>query len=434
MNTQTGQLIAGQQGERPILPEHPRILIITHHFPPCAASGTFRLLGFARHLPAFGWNVRVLCPGQAPLEPVDHELTKKIPAGVVVDEVPYTLGPVARLRARLSLSYTFFEARGAWVKPAVRAGAEIVVKWQPDVILTSSPPHSVHLVGLELRRQFGMVWAADFRDPWMAGSWRKERRPRLQARAEQEAMSAADLIIANAPNALAAMTTAYPQRAADMMIVTNGFDPEAFPARNRTGDSKSKIRLVHIGEIYAGRSPTILLRAVHALSAVGKDVGLILAGRVPARGEEGAEWMMDPDLSGLVESLGQVSYDLACQQMADADILCLFDSPGRRIGVPAKLYEYLGAHRPILALAEPDSDTAQVLRESGTVHRIAAPQDPAAVLTALRELIDTLSPEAARGDSRRVGDFSRRAGAERLDTALRAVLAKRSEQTEQGPA
>jgi len=269
----------------------PRILIVTHYFPPCAASGAFRLLGFARHLPALGWNVRVLCPGATPLEPVDHELTKELPGDVMVDEVPYTLGRTAALRARLSVTGTFFEGRSVWVKPAVQAGADIVSAWQPDVILTSGPPHSVHAVGHALKRQFGTPWAADLRDPWIAGSWWKVGRRRLQARAEQVAMDAADLIIANAPNALAAMMAAYPHQAKKLIVIPNGFDPEAFPEKNRQHPQRTGIRLVHTGELYAGRNPALLLQAITSLLTSGRKVVLRLVGGVDTSDRNGAEWL-----------------------------------------------------------------------------------------------------------------------------------------------
>jgi hypothetical protein len=104
--------------------------------------------------------------------------------------------------------------------------------------------------------------------------------------------------------------------------------------------------------------------------------------------------------------------------MASADILLLLDSPGRRIGVPAKLYEYLGSGRPILALAEPDGDTAWALRTSGAIHRIVAPDDCQGIERALRELVEI----ARAGATAAVGDGARRFTREHLAGVLAGIL------------
>src|SRR6202043_95505 len=97
-----------------------------------------------------------------------------------------------------------------------------------------------------------------------------------------------------------------------------------------------------------------------------------------------------------VEVQGQVSHAQAVRQMVEADILLLLDSPGRRMGVPAKLYEYLGAGRPVLALAEPDGDVARVLRESGVPSRLAPADSPAKIKQALVELMRDAAAGAFR--------------------------------------
>jgi hypothetical protein len=124
-------------------------------------------------------------------------------------------------------------------------------------------------------------------------------------------------------------------------------------------------------------------------------------------------------LNTLVEVGGQVAYDEAIQAMKNSDVLLLFDTPGRRIGVPAKLYEYIGVGRPILALAERDGDVAWALRESGIAHRLASPSDPGQIKQALTELIGHLGES---GSDRRNGDqhllFTREAMAAKLAEIL----------------
>jgi hypothetical protein len=120
----------------------------------------------------------------------------------------------------------------------------------------------------------------------------------------------------------------------------------------------------------------------------------------------------------------QVGYGEAIQRMARADLLLLLDAPGRKQGVPAKLYEYLGARRPILALAEPDGDTAWTLRESGVLHRTALPNDPAAIERALQELVAAAAGGAPVASGRPVRAFTRESLAGELAELLEMCLAR----------
>ena len=128
------------------------------------------------------------------------------------------------------------------------------------------------------------------------------------------------------------------------------------------------LRLLHAGEIYAGRDPMPLLEALVHLNAGGAMHRLQVLGRCDESPLPAV--LRQRGWTDLVQMEGQRSYDETLDAMNRADILVLFDSPGRRIGVPAKLYEYLGTGRPILALAEPDGDTAAICA-SGILHRIA---------------------------------------------------------------
>jgi hypothetical protein len=183
------------------------------------------------------------------------------------------------------------------------------------------------------------------------------------------------------------------------------------------------LTLLHAGELYAGRDPRPLLDALHELSAAhplrlyllgrSEDAGFDLGGEIRRRG-----------LGDTVEFSGQVAYGRAVAEMAAADILLLLDTPRRRIGIPAKLYEYFGAGRPILALAEPDGDTAWALRKSGVLHRVAPLADAGRIRQALAELIDAVAsgqPATATGPERFAFTRERLAGS--LAECLNACVA-----------
>lgn len=361
-----------------------KVLLITFHFPPSAASGAFRLLGFARHLRPAGWQPLVIAPPRTPWEPSDPALAAQVPPDVVVRAVPYPFGAPKALRWLLP--------NAVWLPRAWAACKGVMAEHRPEAVLTSGPPHSIHLLGLWLKRRYGVSWLADFRDPWITAhhvqagglaSWA----PRYY---EKKVFDGADALIANAPNAAHLLREALPQHAAKVFSLTNGFDPEEFPVGQVS--SEGPIRLVHTGELYLRRDPVPLLDALAAwnreagrrkarLDVIGRsDLPIDLAEEIRRRG-----------LENDVVMTGQLPYREALQAMAQAGILVLFDTPGRKIGVPAKLYEYFGARRPILALAEEGGDTALVLRDSGVVHRLASPKDAGQIQQALAEL----APHAA---------------------------------------
>jgi len=131
------------------------------------------------------------------------------------------------------------------------------------------------------------------------------------------------------------------------------------------------------------------------------------------------------NLGADVSVTGQLPYQAAVDEMTRADLLVLFDTPGRKIGVPAKLYEYLGAGRPVLALAEPDGDTAQVLKESGVCHRIAPPKDVPRIAQAMAELVREIAGGVVPApDPERLRRFTRESIAEELAEVMEQVIAQ----------
>jgi glycosyltransferase involved in cell wall biosynthesis len=390
-----------------------KLLLVTYHFPPSAASGTFRMLGFARHLPPLGWRVHVIAPPEMPWDSVDPALAAQVPAETSYDPVPYPRGAPRLLR--LLAPY------GVWLWPAWRACRRAIQRDRPDVVLTSGPPHIVHLLGLALKRKLGLPWIADFRDPWISGVARErlslsQRWLRFQ---ERRVFARADCVLANAPNAAQLFRTTYPRHADKVVTLTNGFDPPAqFASRP---PANLGIQMLHAGEIYAGRDPLPLLDALAALRQAGVDVRLDVMGNVHLPGGDLGTEIACRGLSANVLVRGQLPYQEALQEMAQSDLLVLLDSPGRTIGVPAKLYEYIGAGRPILALAEPDGDTAAILRESGIRHRIAPPKDAGRIEQALREL--TAEPNAGP-DPDRLHRFTRAYLAGQLAAIMHEVVGK----------
>lgn len=396
------------------------LLILTFHFPPSAASGAFRMLGFARHLPRHGWRTSVVAPPWMPWEPQDPELLKQVSPETSIYHVPYLKN---RLLRKFAPAFGWFP--WAW------NGCRMAIREQrPEILLTSGPPHQIHWLGCALKRWYGLPWVADFRDPWCPfGRLDRgdDRGSRWIARQEAAVVAAADAVIANAPGAREVFRRNHPCHAHKFVTLPNGFDREKFAALRESSrsqhDQRTAIRVVHAGAIYLGRDPLPFLDVVKTLSngadAIPLDVhffgpppesDLDLNAAVQARG-----------LADRVVIEGQVPYAQALREMVEADVLLLMDSPGRTVGVPAKVYEYIGAGRPILALGEPEGDLASVLRESGIPYRIAPPHDSAAIASAMA----ALSTEIRANPSRR-GDpdrFSRESITGRLASLLEECVA-----------
>ena len=362
------------------------LLILSYHFAPSAASATHRLLGFVRHLPSYGWRCVVVAPPGLPWEATDEALLRRVPPATAIHQVPY---PAGKLWKPLRWAAPW----GCWLLRAWGESTRVIRRHRPDAILTSGPPHHIHMLGRHLRRWWGLPWVADFRDPWVAGDPSTFGKPQgWEHGAEAAAMRDAQAIIANTPGARDLLAKAYPQFAAKMVSITNGYDPENFESNLAPPLSGPTLEIVHPGQMYANRDPGPFVEAIRGVG-VGERLGKALRVRFiggfmfPAQKTALRNQISALGLEGAISIEGQVSYAESLRAMVQGDVLLLVDTPGRRAGVPAKLYEYIGAGRPILALAELDSDVAWVLRESGVAHRIAPPLDAGAIRRALTELL-----------------------------------------------
>ncbi len=373
------------------------------------------MLGFARHLPRHDWRAVAVAPPSLPWEPTDPGLCTQLPPETVVRQVPYLRSRVARRLVQYA----------GWLPRAATACEAAIREFRPEAMLTSGPPHQIHWLGLWLKHRHGLPWFADFRDPWFPNG-RSERDDSFASRsvAWQEALvfRAADVVIANAPAAREALCQAYPKLSDKFVTLPNGYDREKFAALAAGWTpraAESPLRLVHTGAIYVGRNPLPLLDAVRKLrdGAAPRPWDVRFFGPAPESGIDLAAETSARGLGDAVTFHGQVSYDRALREMVEADVLLLMDSPGRAIGVPAKVYEYIGAGRPILALGERGGDLERVLSESGVPHRIAPPTDVDAIADALASLVSA----ATRGVSVDPHRFSREAITGRLAALLDAA-------------
>ena len=296
------------------------------------------MLGFARHLPKFDWQVSIVASGSLPWQSDDPELIRDVPA---VTHVKYVEFPIEKQRSIPALVLQRLRVvRGMyyWNEPAICACREIIEGERPDAILTSGPPHTVHLMGLALQRQYGLPWVADFRDPWC--SWGTERHYGRKFGGfnklwESRVFQKADLVIANTQKTAEMFCDVYPTTSR-IVAIPNGYEPLPWEDSAKNGSDPTKIMLVHTGVIYVGRDPRPVAEAIHSIN----DAQLLGERRVHLKliGQ-----CLDSELHRDLRSRGLVRY-VEMQEhvphqdavaLHSADLLLLLDTPGRRIGVPA---------------------------------------------------------------------------------------------------
>ncbi len=396
----------------------PTLLMLGYHFPPSADSGAQRLLGFARHLPRFGWSTVVVAPTGLPGEPEAPALAARVPVETAVYRVRYPRRVPRLLR--------WLAPNTVWLPYARRAARRAVRRNHPDAVLTSGPPHWVHLLGRYLQKHFDLPWVADFREPWITAALSPEG-PTWQRKwalyFERRVMHNANLVLHGAPRLCAAVQAGYPHDAPRMTWLTGGFEPDEFPCLAPAARPAGPLRLVHAGPLDAARDPRPLLDAVAGLAGDSvppfqlefllrpdHDRAADLSAEVRRRG-----------LEGRALCRGQSSYQETLNELCRADGLLLLGAPGRKLGVSAELYDYLGAGRPILALAE-EGDVSAVLRDSGVPHRLAPPGDGPRIRLALGEMVASLAGGQMPGvvEEARLR-FSRQALAGKLAEMLNAV-------------
>lgn len=350
-----------------------RALLIAYHFPPAAgSSGIQRALRFARHLPEFGWEPLVLTVSPNAYERTSDDLMADVPAGTVVERA-FALDTARHLS--LGGRYIGAMARPdrwvSWRFAGTWRGMGMIRRYAPDVIWSTYPIATAHLIGAALQRRSGLPWVADFRDPMAQEGYPKDPLVWRSFKAiEEQTVGRAALSTFTTPGAAEEYRNRYPQARQRIAVLENGYDEESFAGVG--GDTEPLLPgvtvLLHSGIVYPEeRDPTALFMALRR----GRDAGRLSADRLRIRFRAAAHESMLREMAAryeveeFIELCPAIPYREALREMLRADALLVMQSAGCNAQVPAKLYEYLRAGRPILALTDPAGDTAAVLRGAG---------------------------------------------------------------------
>jgi len=371
-----------------------KVLLVTMYFPPAGGGGVARPTKLATHLPELGIETHVLAPDDSKWLYRDEEAA--IPPEVHVHRAKY-LGPRGRLPAeelhglegfdRLLRQAALFSRRllvpdefVSWALTAIPAARKIVLEEDIDVVVTTSPPASVNLIGAAVTRATGVPWVADLRDSVAANPDRRTDSLAVQVKEQAQALVAR--LVASQADAVVTVSQAISEEMRELgakrvETIPNGCDFEDFEGLEyHSGD---RFRITHTGTFFGHRDPRPFLTA---LSQTHDDVVARFVGGLRSSDREFADGL---GLGERVEEIEHVPRRAALELQRDSEALLLLlpDAGGRGRTVPSgKIYEYLAAERPILAAVPPDGVAAELVR-SAHAGVVVAPDDVAAIKAAI---------------------------------------------------
>jgi len=406
------------------------VLLIAFHFPPYrGSSGLQRTLRFAQHLPKHGWTPVVLTVSPRAYESVRFGAGNEIPEGLEVHRA-FGLDTSRHLSAfgRYPIRFALPDRWASWQWRAVPMALKLIVSRKIDVIWSTFPVATAHAIGLEVTRRTKRPWIAEFRDPMWQGDYPPNPRVNSAWKSlERMIFEGANRVVVTTPGTVAEYEQRFSGLAArKLMMIENGYDEATFqraeaslpPTREvRAPPTGAPIKLLHSGVIYPEeRDPTHFLAALASLKKKRLISAEILQVILRASGNEStyARDLARAGLQDIVKLAPPIDYLASLDEMLRADALLLLQASNCNAQVPAKLYEYLRARRPILALTDPVGDTARTLDAANA--GLIAPLDcqaeiEVAVTTLLQQIRDNTW---RRPNETAVQRYSRESQAEQL--------------------
>jgi hypothetical protein len=420
-----------------------KVLIVSYYFPPAGGAGVQRTLKFVKYLPEFGWEPVILTARNADYPAYDESLQSEIPQGIKVYRSriaePYRLyrkltgrptdeaTDIATLTLKehekrkfseqLSewLRAAFFvpDARIAWLFFAFLMGIKILRQEKIDVIYSSAPPYTTHLIGMMLHRFSQRPWVADFRDSWIgwlsAPQWRPKFSRKLETWMERSVLFHANRILHVSQGVKEDLLSRHPEmRDNRWQFLPNGFDADDLK-NVKPMPKDEKITFTYTGSLYGNRNPEYLLRTLEKLqqtnSTVLEKIRFRFVGRV---GQSIFQRIEDSSVSRIIEVVSYVSHQesLAYLLGSDISLLIIDDAPMNRGILTGKLFEYIGAGHPIFALA-PEGEAADLIR-SKNLGIVVAHKEIKAIQDALHLLIQVRRRKKQQTDLALRTQFERR--------------------------
>jgi hypothetical protein len=374
------------------------ILMIAFHYPPYhGGSGIHRTLKFSQYLPDHQWRPVVLTAAPTAYPESDAAQLGRIPRNVVVKRA-FALDAARHFSIRGSyLKWMALPDRWVtWLLGAVPVGLRLVQKYRPEVIWSTYPIATAHLIGLVLHRWSGIPWVADFRDSMTEDCYpRDPLTRRVYGWIEEHTIKYCTRAVFTTPGTAAMYRDRYPKVSGSRWsIIANGYDEEDFAAVEQIPRERSNNHtlLVHSGILYPSeRDPMAFFAALADLRKSGKIDESKL--RITLRGSGSEEFYMNRlrqhGLEHIVFLEKSIPHHAALSEMLTADGLLIFQAANCNHQIPAKVYEYFRARKPIFAMTDPTGDTAALLKSAG-VHMIAALDRKEGIKTKFLEFLEQI--------------------------------------------
>ena len=376
-----------------------KVLIITYYWPPSGGAGVQRWLKFAKYLPQYGWEPIIYTPENPDFAIEDKSLQKDVSKDtwVIKKKIwePYDIYKTLIGKKGQKVNVSFAEAgkkqsiihkialavrgnflipdpRCFWIKPSVHYLANYLTDHPVDAVISTGPPHSMHLIGLKLHRKTGIPWIADLRDPWTNIDFYRELNlswlaDKIHHKKEKQVLTEANGVVSVTPTWCRELSEIANR---PVSLVHNGYDEEDIVKVNASIDSDFSI--VHIGSINAARNPKVLWKALSELLEeqpdLKKKLKIKLVGNVEPVIFDSIEQY---NLNDYIEKIGYLSHSEAIifQQTSQILLLLINNTPNAGGILTGKLYEYMASERPVLAIGPVQSDIATLLEDThaGTI-------------------------------------------------------------------
>jgi hypothetical protein len=371
-----------------------KVLIILYYWPPAGGPGVQRWLKFVKYLPEFNIEPIVYCPSNPNYPIIDKSLKDEIPNGITVIrqpiQEPYSFAKLISKKSYKSISSgvipkrkrqslverimlfvrgNFFvpDARKNWVNPSVAFLSDYINKNVIDTIITTGPPHSLHLIGLHLKQSLNIKWVADFRDPWTTIGYHKSLKlmnfaKKKHNQLEQKVLNTVDEIIVTSNHTKDEFSLKSKQ---PIKVVTNGYDNNSVEINSKD----DKFTISHIGSLLSERNPLVLWEVLSEL--VSENQLFANAFQLNFIGIVSDAIINTVKSFGLINHLnilGYVNHDKAIEFQKKSQLLLLIeiDSEDTKAIIPGKLFEYMISETPIIGVGPKDSDVETIITESNT--------------------------------------------------------------------
>ena len=414
-----------------------KILIITYYWPPSGGAGVQRWLKFSKYLPEFGYDPVILTVDEkeASYAQLDYSLVKEIDPGLAVHKTktfePYNL--YRKLSNKKEIPFggfsnqkkiTAFEKisrfirgnlfvpdpRCGWNRYAYKKAADLIKEEKIEVIVTSGPPHSTHLIGRKLKKHNGVKWIADFRDPWTDIYYYNDLYhtalvTRIDRWLEKKVLSDADWIITVSQEVGKLLLKKIPLSPEKIAVIPNGFDESDFeqaePVQNEM------FTITYTGTISMTYRIEQFIEAVSLLPGKVKEgVRIRFVGNVP---DEIVNLFNQKNLSSMVEVMGYIPHEQAVSQMKGAAMLLMAipDTPDNKGIVTGKLFEYLAARKPVLAIG-PKGGDVDILTDKCKAGKLFSYHDTEGMKNYILEIYQQYSTGTSDFNSTGIEEYTRK--------------------------